>query len=77
MLAASTQSAEAQIVINGVTDRTTYTDSVQFRVVSAGGFIDEVTLNKAMAGSIRFISWLLVPWRPWLAGAPGEVFPIG
>lgn len=51
MLAASTRSAEAQIVINGVTDRTSYTDSVQFRVVPAGGFIDEVTLNGAAIAS--------------------------
>ncbi len=34
-----------QIVINGVVDRTSYTDSATFIVVAAPGFSDEVTLN--------------------------------
>lgn len=41
----ATLSIQAQIVINGVVDRTTYTDSATFQVVAAPGFADEVTLN--------------------------------
>lgn len=37
--------ARAQITIQGVADRTTYTDSAAFRVVTNAGFTYEVTLN--------------------------------
>jgi hypothetical protein len=36
---------KAQITIQGVLDRTTYTDSAAFRVVTNAGFTYEVTLN--------------------------------
>ena len=45
LFAAMTFSTTAQIVINGVTDRTSYTDSVQLQVVSNAGFSYAVTLN--------------------------------
>lgn len=39
--------ARAQITIQGVADRTSYTDSASFRVVTNAGFTYEVTLNGA------------------------------
>ena len=44
---------QAQIVITGVADRTSYTDSATFQVVAAAGFTDVVTLNgKPIAGGV-------------------------
>src|SRR2546423_3932753 len=40
-----TLSATAQITIDGVTDKTTYTDSASFRVQTNAGYTYEVTLN--------------------------------
>jgi hypothetical protein len=45
LAAIATTQAATPLTISGVTDRTTYTDSVQFQVVSNGGFLYEVTLN--------------------------------
>ena len=42
---AAVMAARAQIIIDGVTDRATYTDSVWFRVQTNVGFTYEVTLN--------------------------------
>jgi len=44
---------QAQIVITGVADRTSYTDSATFQVVAVAGFTDVVTLNgKPIAGGV-------------------------
>jgi len=46
----------AQVVINGVTDRTTYTGSAQFTVVTNVGFTYEVTLNGGpIAGGVQHV----------------------
>jgi hypothetical protein len=45
LMAIASTHAATSLTINGVTDRTSYTDSVQFQVVSNVGFTYTVTLN--------------------------------